>query len=615
MTHQLKLTLLAASLVTAFAANVAVAGQIQSSSVSIAREVITSDTQTIVSPSIAYRFAGDVDARVQAQTFQVQFTLGSGAFATAPVAGTSIQVSDGVTGTILNQGAAGVYTVDAVGKSTDNKTVWATITVRQNAANLIKQPLIAFNVTANTIGGVIGTDVSADRATVNGLYTVVGDLVAEYNASGTCQAVKSAGVSFKHYTALSNPLVIASDTTAAADEHLRGGATNSATLMTFPTNLLVNVTTSTGDAKISPAAANLQFAGTATGGAPQAWVSATIVNLGKVAMSQNGAGYDSNLVNQYLLAGGGAGVLAAATAVNNIGRVEAASLDVAVSATNGFDVGGTLWLDSGANCATGVVSGGMAATAITALNAAGPITLSVATAQLNAALGAATGIAPVYVCYGVAGVATAIPQSAFSAKATLVKSAAGANLNEQNNVCSGALYSLGGGVKIDVRNYANSKDPGGWMSVIRLINNNETRSIDVWGQLIHPDGTYGPYGLLTAGQNAGSAASADKLAPRAVLNLSAAQVDALLTTAPAHATAAYNGSAVPLANNTGARLRVTSNAGSTLRVQNYLYNPDSKNFIEASSSQAVDFEGTIDRAPVNEGQYQDQDAQKGINGR
>ena len=38
------------------------AGQIQASSVSIAREVITLDTQSVNSPAIAYRFAGDVDA-------------------------------------------------------------------------------------------------------------------------------------------------------------------------------------------------------------------------------------------------------------------------------------------------------------------------------------------------------------------------------------------------------------------------------------------------------------------------------------------------------------------------------------------------------------------------
>ena len=627
MTHQYKLTLLAASLVTAFATNGAVAGQIQASTLSIAREVITTDTQPILSPSVSYRFVGDVDARSQNQSFQVQFTLAAGTWAVAPTAA-AISITDGVSGLLADQAASGVgdYSVTNIGLSTDKTTLWATINVWNAAATdgtalfalvntrLIKQPLISLNVSSNNIAGVNPTNTTAARGTVQGLKTVVGDLVADFNASGKCTDSKKLDVSFKHFTALSDPTAMATETTATPDEHLRGGATNSATLIRFPTALLVNVATSTGDAKISPAGANLVFAGTAAG--TPAFVSATLANLGNIAMTQPSTAYDANLVNNYTLAAGGAGVLAAATAVGVVGRVEATSLDVVVSATNGFVVGGTLQLNSNVNCGAGtIVSAAGAPTAITAGNAAGPITLSVGTAQLNAALGAATGIAPVYVCYGVAAVAVPIPQSAFSATATLTKAAAGANLNEQNNVCSGTLYSLGGGVKIDVRNYANSKDPGHWMSVIRLINNNETRSIDVWGQLIHPDGTYGPWGLLTKGQNVGSATSADKLAPRAVLNLSSAQVDALLVSAPAHATAAFNGSAVPLATTTGARLRVTSNTGSTLRVQNYLYNPDSKNVIEASSSQAVDFEGAIDRAPVNEGQYQDQDAEKGINGK
>jgi hypothetical protein len=627
MTHQYKLTLLAASLVAAFVTNGAVAGQIQASTLSIAREVITTDTQPVLAPSVSYRFVGDVDARSQNQTFQVQFTLMSGAWAVAPTA-TAISVSDGVSGLLADQNVSGAgdYNVTNIGLSADKKTLWATINVWNAAATdgtalfaavntrLIKQPIISLNVSSNNIAGVNPTNTTAARGTVNGLKTVVGDLVADFNASGKCVDSKELKVDFKHFTALSDPGAQATEITATPDEHLRGGAKNDATLIRFPTALLVNVATSTGDAKISPAGANLIFAGTATG--TPAFVNATSANLGSIALTQPSTAYDTDLINNYTLAGGGAGILAAATASSVAGRVEASSLDVAVAATNGFVVGGTLHLNTNINCGAGtIVSAAGVATAITAGNAAGPITLSIGTAQLNAALGAAVGTNPVYVCYGVAGVAVPIPQSAFSATATLVKSAAGANMNEQNNVCAGTLYSLGGGVKIDVRNYANSKDPNGWMSVIRLINNNETRAIDVWGQLIHPDGTYGPWGLLTAGQNAGHATNANKLAPRAVLNLTAAQVDPLLTSAPAHATAANNGSAVPVAATTGSRLRVTSNAGSTLRVQNYLYNPDSKNFIEASSSQAVDFEGSVDRAPVNEGQYQDQDAQKGINGK
>jgi hypothetical protein len=601
----------------------AYAGQIQSSSVAIAREVITSDAQIITAPSIAYRFSGDVDARVQDQRFQVQFTIATGTWNAAPLV-SAISVSDGVSGAILNQAAGGDYTVDNVGKSTDSKTVWATITVKNAAPSvqLVKQPLISINVTSNTIGGVLATAVGANRGNVNGLYTVAGDLVADYTAKNAaapwtntgCSANPVISVSFKHYTALSNPAAIATDANATPDEHTRSGSTNTATLITLPTNLAVTFTAATGNARINVAGGNLNFTGTASIVAPaiDSWTgTATVVNLGKVALSQPGTGYDSNLANQYLLTAG-PGIVALATAATATGSVEATKFDVLVSSTNGLVTAGTLFLATDTSCGTAVVGSATAAFAAGATSA----TPTVPTAVLNATFGAA-GILPIYVCYSVVGITTPIPNTSFTAKGTLVKSAAGANLNEQNNVCGGNLYSLGGGVKIDVRMYMNSAFAaanGGLTSVIRLINNNETRAIDVWGQIIHADGTYGPWGLLSKGLNVGSTTALDKLAPRQAVNLLASQVDALLTSAPAHATAANNGSATPKATDLGSRLRITSNAGSTLRVQNYIYNPATKTFFEASSTQGVDFEGAPDRAPASEGQYQDQDAQRGLNG-
>jgi len=609
---QKQISILAASLVAAFAANVASAGQIQSSSVSIAREVITTDTQVVTTPSIAYRFAGDVDARVQDQTFQVQFKLQSGKFASSGT-GAAVSVSDGISAAIINQdptnaqAAAINYRVDAIGLDAAKTTAFVTITVRQSPTALIKQPLISFGVTANTISNVAGTNVSANRATINGLYTVVGDIVDDFNTKGICLDNKQAKVEFFHYTALSSPLSIATGVNATADEHTRSGATNTATLITFPTNLLISVAASTGDAKVSPLGANLVFAGSATG--TPAFVNATLINLGKVTIAQNSTGYDSNLANQYLMA---PGIVQVATATVNNGPVEAQELDIKVSAPNGFDVGSSVYLSTTANCAAAIAG---STVAIVAGNAAGPVTPIVDVTQLTATLGAA-GTNPVYVCYGVNGVATPIPLTSFSAVATLVKAAAGANLNEQNNVCNGLLYSLGGGVKIDVRNFISDKTPGGWMSVIRLINNSESRAIDIYGQMIYADGSYGAYGLLTQGLAAGTTGgAANKLGPRATLNLNSAQIAALLNTAPAHATAALNNAAgaATVVNGGAQRLRITSNTGSTLRVQNYI--TDGKTFLEASGQQGVDFEGSTDRAPASEGQYQDQDAFKGLNGK
>jgi hypothetical protein len=183
------------------------------------------------------------------------------------------------------------------------------------------------------------------------------------------------------------------------------------------------------------------------------------------------------------------------------------------------------------------------------------------------------------------------------------KAAAGAGLNEQNNFCKGNLFALSGSVKIDVRNYASAGRSDKWVSVLRVVNPSETRTVDVFGQYIFPDGTYGRWGKLGT------------LAPRAAVNWDAQTVDAALTNAPAHVSnsALNNTGALPAAG-TAPRLRITSPNADTLRVQNYLYNPDSKNFIEASSTQGVDFAGNTDRAPVGEGQYQDQDAHKGLNG-
>lgn len=585
------------------AAGVAQAGQIQASSVSIAREVITTDTQSIVAPSVAYRFAGDVDARVQAQTFQVQFTLGSGTFVAAPTAG-SISLSDGVSGVIQDQSAAAPvgtdasYTVTNIGISADKKTIWASITVNQGATALIKQPIVGFNVTSNTIAGVAAVNVAAQRASVNGLFSVVGDLVADFNASGKCTDVKTAPVSFKHYVALTNPAAQADDTTATPDEHTRAGATNAATLMTFPTNVLVSLAASTGSTKVDVSAANLKFVGAASGTEP-AYISTTLANLGTLTLKQNGLGYDSNLSDQYLLADVTTpGLVGAATATTVTGEVEVEKVDVVVSATNGFVTGANVFLATDALCAAPIAGSSVA---VTAANAAGPLTLTVPTAAVNGSFGA-TGAGPVRVCYDVAAATTPIPLSAFTAVGTVDKANAGANLNEQNNVCNGNLYSLGGGIKIDVRNYANSKDPSGWQSVIRLINNNESRTVDVYGQLIQPDGLYGPWGKIAT------------LAPRAVSNMTAAEIDALLVNAPAHGTAAYNGDSTAQSTATGARLRITSEQASSLRVQNYMYNPATGAVMEFSSSQGVDFEGTADRA-AGEGQYISQDAEAGLNGK
>ncbi|MBX3586299.1 MAG: hypothetical protein KF796_06620 [Ramlibacter sp.] len=628
----MKRTLLS-RLILASLAGVAVsgvqAGQIQASSVSIAREVITLDTQSVGAPAIAYRFAGDVDARAQAQTFQVQFTLGAGSWdgwvsagvAPAAVNGApenqAFSITDGVSGVIVNQEAvprAGVtsYAVTSKGISADGKTLFVTFTVHQDGVALIKQPLISVNVASNTLVNVANVPVvSADRGFLQGMKTVAGDLAADFAASQTCVATKTLPVSVKHYVALTNPAILATDANATPDEHTRGSATNSATLVVFPTNLKVNFATSTAGATLTPGG-NLSFTGTgavvasaspATPGTSHVAVGAgNLVRLGIMNLTQNATGYDSDLTNQYILgnAVAPAGVKGIATAAANNGQVEVSSVNAVITATNGFVVGGTVFFAAaGANC--GAVLAGTVATAITAGNAAGPLTITIPTAAVNAAFGAA-GTNALEICYSGTGAAT-IPSSAFTAVGTVVKAAAGANLNEQNNACNGTLFSLGGGIKIDVRNYASNQETSGYKSILRIINNSDVATADVWAQIIHQDGKLGNYGLIIPA-----------LAPRAVKNMSAAQIEALLTTPPSATVAANNGAAQAAVSADGApRIRITSNSGRSLRVQNYLFNSVTNQLLEGSSSQAVDFEGTASRAPVNEGQYQEQDANSGLN--
>ena len=586
----------------AIAASSSFAGQIQSSSVSIAREVITTNTQTVTSPSVSYRFFGDVDARLQSQTFQVQFILDKGATWATPgtalptdVAGllSNIKITDGVGGQVVPQ-APGVasathtnYTVDTLALGTTvyaNDTLYATITVNQSASlGLIKQPIIS-------ISG--HTTLPVNNPTINNLKQIVQDITE-------CDtAVKTLPVAFKHFVALSAPGSLATESNATKDEHNRPSSQNETTLVTFPTNLKVNVATSTGTAKIDVSTGSTRFS---AGMAGTSFVSTTLTNLGNVYLTQNASGYDTNLAAKYLLTGNRAlsGLTQAATATLNNGNVEVKQVDVAVAATQGFQDGGSLFLSTAANC--GAPIAGVGTVAITAANAAGPITLTVPTASVSAAFGN-DGLSPVHVCYQAAG-ANVIPNSSFSVTAaTLVKSDAGAGFNEQNNYCKGALYPLSGSIKIDVRNYSANGRTDGWQSVIRLINPSETRTVDVYGQFIHADGKYGKWGKLAT------------LAPRAVLNMGPAAVSAALTNAPAHATTANNATADLGTSGDAPRLRITSSNSDTLRVQNYLYNPASQNFIEASSSQGVDFTGTTDRAPLNEGQYTEQDAQKGLNG-
>ena len=596
------------------AATAVQAGQIQASSTSIAREAINSDTTlSVVAPSTSYRFFGDVDATVQTQVFQVQLTLQTAGLTADTVASAGlfdttitptpdfISLKDGIGGGTIAQGAAAnQYQVIATGYSTDKKTLWVTLSVNATSA-IIKQPIVTFNATTAT------TPVKYTK-----LKSVTGDLVTDYAAGAAgldqnCSAVKKMPVGVRHFVALSAPSSIADGTTnGSADEHTRSSSTNDAVSIVFPTNVGITVTPSTTRAILTPGG-NLTF--TDNGGAGTSWVNANFANLGNFKLSQLGTGYDNSLAStstysiSKVAANGLLGTAAAASLRD--GTIESSGITVAVKSDQGFvnAAGGNLFLSTAANCGAAIV-GSTTATAGAGLTLNVPLTV----AGINAGSLSATGDATIYVCYQVPGTAT-IPSSKFTSIVTVNKAPAGAGFDEQPNACGGNLYSLGGGLKIDVRNYASSAETGGYISVLRFINNSDNAKADVWAQHINQDGKLGNWAKIA------------DLPVRGVVNMTATQIDAKLAAGSAATVAvASKGTAAPTAqqatattNDTAPRLRITSTTGKSLRVQNYLFNSATGQILEGSGQQGVDTEGSVTRAPLNEGQYQDQDANSGLN--
>ncbi|MCU6434926.1 hypothetical protein LPB67_14205 [Undibacterium sp. Jales W-56] len=573
---QKQLSILAASLVAAFAANVASAGQIQSSSVTLAREVIETNSQILRAPSKSYNFAGDLDARFNGQRLQVQLSLPGTAKWGGPAAGGAIGAGTvkitNADGSALSAGIAAAITVTAF-VSADHKTIYANIDFAQGAANIVSRPIITFNP-----GSVIGTDNSG----LTNLRTVAGD-------TGCVNPDTNMDVTFKHYTTYTSPALMTGANSDSEDQ--RPGAVNTGRLLNFTENVKISIAPTAGSLTVDNATLKT-FLGTGA-----AFVSPTLANLGTVQVSLVGSGLDLDYTTVY----GVPATTTPATAVSKAGSIEAKSLNVNVNLPGSY-ADGTVFLSATPNCAA--VLGATTATA-TAFGDVTALIKVTAAADIDA-----VKAAKAYVCYSVASTSL-LSQTSTSGAVDLLKAAPSSNsttvdsltdgVQEQKNSCSGALTPIGGGVKIDVRNYATSKIAGGWLSVIRLINPSETRTATVYGQLIHSDGSYGGWGQIAT------------LVPRQAMNMTSSQIDALLVNAPvSNGTGFVAGATAPTANAAiGERLRVTADGVGSLRVQNYLYNPDSKNFIEASSTQGVDFDATTGRAP-SDAQTVVQDAQRGL---
>lgn len=619
--------------VLAITAGSANAGQIDSSSATLATEVIYSNAQVVRAASKSYTFAGSVDARNNEQRLQLQWKL-TGAnlqWALGQAAGGDVNFGvDGktivnlpaaqtlltVTGTNAANAAIG-WNGAAVGGLTgfnvqaflqDNQTLVFNITIPQNTLNIINNATFQIN----------GMDFAGAAAPAN---IGVTNVLAVSGATACVAPQVSTDIEFKHFTTHNGNRDLMTGTTADS-EHLRPAASNVGRFMNFTQNLrftFANAVQSQVDAAtlrttfkrpavVAPAV-DTYAAAAASIVVPSTRLHriATGIDLTKVA-----AGLDLDYTTQYGIATAGTGDFAGAafdtgtagtTVAGVIETTAATGLTIQVKSplgAAGWAAGSSVVLLDNADA---VIPGAV----VTAPDANGVATITLPTAAAMAAATVGTGARLYYVVNGTA----EIPQSSqFEVTASLNKSAVG-NFREQNNVCSAPLAGVGGGIKIDVRNYASFATFGatGPQSVVRLINNSESQKADVFAQLIYADGRYGPWGRLA------------DLAPRAVQNYSNKEIEAALTTAaaaanPFGASTVYTNStgATPVASNGGDRLRIVSNSGTTLRVQSFMVMPNGM-ILDTSQAQGVDFENTTNnRSPDNavDAQPNSQDAINGL---
>lgn len=605
----------------AIAAGSAHAGQIQASATQIAKEVVANDAQALIAPAVTYAFAGDVNAQANAQGFQLQYILKSGTWAVA--SGNFITATEVLTPVAVTAGAATeLLQVNYVDGANTSKTKFPGTTVVDAFVSADKTKLV-FNV---SIPQGAGPEffMKNPRFTVNPPATNVkiNGLASLLSALDCLPDSKDVKIEFKH--ALSNPgnATILNAGPNEGAEHLRGGAENEAVMLTFVENVKVSLTAAAATSRTTAFSLNKELADVDTGSAKTqgnydlaalvlaGWTGATTPAvaanhsshfLGKAKITLIGAGKDLDYSTTYGVATAGFSDTGAATTLGAIDLDTAAGkgANLKLTVPSAWPVGTVVT----AYDAAGVAIAGMTYTTV-----AGDTAVSLSAITKAAADKLITDGAFVFADFpGTAG----IPNTGnVPVTATLFKLAAA---NERNNMCIGNFAGIGGGIKIDVRNYASYATFGatGPATTVRMINNSENNAADVYGQMIYADGTYGAWGKLT------------DLKPREVANMSNKDIEALLVNAPAAnnpfgAGTTYTstaGTAIkPAAGSKagiGDRLRLISTTGTTLRVQSYMV--VGSTVIDTSNAQGVDFEnGANDRAPTADAQPISQDAINGL---
>ncbi len=301
----------------------------------------------------------------------------------------------------------------------------------------------------------------------------------------------------------------------------------------------------------------------------------TVINIGEIDIKNKATLFDLNGLVAYSVVNLGStqGVDFGSNPATGVGTVEANSLKVNVSgkfmtAANG----GSFFASTDADCAATLEAGTIATDGLSAT-----VTLSAAN---TASLAQAAGPKPVYLCYAVAGTSV-IPTSQFAVTGGSLGKYTN-SLEAPNPVCPAPIYKLGAnGVKVDVRNYIPqvAKDASGWYSVVRIINTDEAQSVSPMIQALLASGVLGSStsldGVVSTNGKSGP------FAPREVRYYTTTALDTALNAAATPAAPSFG--AADVGGN--ARLRITASS-SSIRVQNYQYNPTNGNFLESSAAQS-----------------------------
>lgn len=545
----MKQKLLSALLASAFAgvATTASAGVIQASYKNFAAEAFGADVSMVV-PTIGYSLALPLTGTAaNPNSFKITYTLTSGEWdATDLPDATLVSVNN------VDFLAAAAGVIDPA----DKKKLSFSFTLDNG---------VTFPTGSTIVLGTNGANPAATDGKIKGVYTTLQTpaLPANYCTPGTAEigvSVKltnAAGVEFDSNFALAplkndTPILqsgVATKTTVKAGSALGAGA---ATRESSRVDVLVGslgkffTTSEEGVADVTDA---------------QLFVAPNnrVVNLGSVMFSDRAALYDTDGATIYGVGTGFGGGGAADGIVSHNG--------VTVKVTGQFVTGAAVTLNSAADCAVGTdLAPSGTSTSFNGDRSEATITLTAA--QL-------AGNSTVYACYTVPGTAV-IPTALFKLASGTLPRLAGSN-ELGTPVCPGTMYDLtANGVRVDVRNYipAIVEGPsGGWKNVIRVINTDESQpSVDVFGTALLRDGTLGATAVIAAGMK-----------PREVRYLTSSEIDAKLNTAATPAAPTFG--ADDIAAN--ARLRITA-ASSSIRVQNYHFNPATGNYLEASAAQGDD---------------------------